>query len=256
MKRLLLFDLDGTLLRSDKTISKRTLDALNKCRAAGILIGISTSRAIHNCMTFLPELTPDLFIASGGAVVQYRREIICTAEFSVEETRAMIDTARKVCGPDCELTVDSLTGHYWNYKVDPNKNDATWGDTIYTDFADFRDKALKFCVEIFEEEKAAKLKELLSNCDIARFEGGFWYKFTRKDATKETAIRKACGLLGIELQDVTAFGDDIPDIGMLKLCGIGIAMGNAFDAVKEAADLTIGSNDEDGIAEYIESALL
>lgn len=256
MTKLLLFDLDGTLLRSDKTISKRTLDALNKCRAAGILIGISTSRAIHNCMTFLPELTPDLFIASGGAVVQYRREIICTAEFSVEETRAMIDTARKVCGPDCELTVDSLTGHYWNYKVDPNKNDATWGDTIYTDFADFRDKALKFCVQIFDDRHAQALKKLFSNCDIARFEGGFWYKFTRKDATKETAIRKACGLLGIELQDVTAFGDDIPDIGMLKLCGIGIAMGNAFDAVKEAADLTIGSNDEDGIAEYIESALL
>ena len=43
---------------------------------------------------------------------------------------------------------------------------------------------------------------------------------------------------------------------MLKLCGTGIAMGNAFDAVKEAADLTIGSNDEDGIAEYIASALL
>ena len=256
MTKLLLFDLDGTLLRSDKTISKRTLDALNKCRAAGILIGISTSRAIHNCMTFLPKLTPDLFIASGGAVVQYRGEIICTAEFSAEETRAMIDTARKVCGPDCELTVDSLTGHYWNYKVDPNKNDATWGDTIYTDFVDFRDKALKFCVQIFEDRHAQALKKLFSNCDSARFEGGFWYKFTRKDATKETAIRKACGLLGIELQDVTAFGDDIPDIGMLKLCGSGIAMGNAFDAVKEAADLTIGSNDEDGIAEYIESALL
>ena len=256
MSKLLLFDLDGTLLRSDKTISKRTLDTLNKCRAAGILIGISTSRAIHNCMTFLPELTPDLFIASGGAVVQYRGELILTAEFSVEETRAMIDTARKVCGQDCEITVDSLTGHYWNYKVDPNKNDATWGDTIYTNFEDFQDRALKFCVEIFEDEKAAQLKELLCDCDSARFEGGFWYKFTRKDATKETSIRKACGLLGIELQDVTAFGDDIPDIGMLKLCGTGIAMGNAFDAVKEAADLTIGSNDEDGIAEYIESVLL
>lgn len=255
MSKLLLFDLDGTLLRSDKTISKRTLDALKKCREEGVLIGISTSRAIHNCMTFLPELTPDLFIASGGAVVQYRGELIYTAEFSAEETRAMIDTARKVCGQDCEITVDSLTGHYWNYKVDPNKNDSTWGDTIYTNFEDFQDRALKFCVEIFEDEKAAQLKELLCDCDSARFEGGFWYKFTRKDTTKETAIRKACQILGINLQDVTAFGDDIPDIGMLKLCGAGIAMGNAFAAVKEAADLIIGSNDQDGIALYLESIL-
>ena len=254
MPKLLLFDLDGTLLCSDKTISPRTLKALQRSREMGYLIGISTSRAIHNCMTFLPELTPDLFIASGGAVVQYRGENIYTAEFSVEETRAMIDMARKVCGQDCEITVDSLNGHYWNYKTDPNKKDATWGDTIYTDFEDFWEKALKFCVQIFEDAQASTLIRRFSHCDWARFEGGFWYKFTRKDATKEYAIQKACQILGIDLEDVTAFGDDIPDIGMLKLCGTGIAMGNAFDAVKEAADMVIGSNDEDGIAVYLEEA--
>ena len=48
------------------------------------------------------------------------------------------------------------------------------------------------------------------------------------------------------------FGDDAPDIGMLKLCGIGVAMGNAIDNVKEATDVVIGSNDEDGIAKYLE----
>ena len=46
--KLLLFDLDGTLLRSDKTISERTIQTLSKCREQGILIGISTSRAEHN----------------------------------------------------------------------------------------------------------------------------------------------------------------------------------------------------------------
>ena len=253
MTKLLLFDLDGTLLRSDKTISARTLDALKKCREIGYLIGISTSRAVHNCMTFLPELTPDLFIASGGAIVQFHREIIYAAEFSEEETRRMIRCARAVCGTDCEISVDSMTGNYWNYKIDPNKNDATWGDTIYTDFEDLNEKALKFCVQIFDDTKARMLIRQLSDCDWARFEGGFWYKFTRKDATKESAIRRACQILAIDLSDVTAFGDDIPDIGMLRLCGTGIAMGNAFDAVKEAADLVIGCNDDDGIAEYLES---
>ena len=255
MPKSLLFDLDGTLLRSDKTISPRTLDALEKCREMGYLIGISTSRAVHNCMTFLPELTPDLFIASGGSVVQYCGEVIYTAEFSVEETRRMIECARAVCGADCEISVDSMTGNYWNYKVDPLKNDATWGDTIYTDFKDFQEKALKFCVQIFDDGHAKMLTEQFSDCDWARFEGGFWYKFTQKDATKEHAIRSACESLGIDLRDVTAFGDDIPDIGMLRLCGTGIAMGNAFDAVKEAADLVIGSNDDDGIAMYLENLL-
>ena len=60
--KLLLFDLDGTLLRSDKTISQRTRDTLEKCRKKGSIIGISTSRALYNCMAFFPELEPDLVI--------------------------------------------------------------------------------------------------------------------------------------------------------------------------------------------------
>ena len=119
--KLLLFDLDGTLLRSDKTISAYTLDVLRRYREKGILIGISTSRAVHNCLAFLPELVPDVFIASGGAVVKYRDNYIYTAEFSVVETQAMIKTAREIVGEDCEITIDTLDAHYWNYKVDPNK---------------------------------------------------------------------------------------------------------------------------------------
>lgn len=250
--KLLLFDLDDTLLRSDKTISKRTLKALHKCREQGILIGISTSRAIHNCLTFLPELTPDLIIASGGAVIQYHGKYIHTAEFTVKETENMIRTARELCGSDCEITIDTLDAHYWNYKVDPQKEDATWGDTVYTDYADFSERALKFCVEISDESVARKLSARLPDCDCLRFAGTAWYKFTKKDATKENALRKASKICGIDLKNVTAFGDDAPDIGMLMLCGNGIAMGNAIAAVKEAADIVIESNDEDGIAKFLE----
>ena len=48
-----------------------------------------------------------------------------------------------------------------------------------------------------------------------------------------------------------AFGDDYVDIGMLKLCGLGIAMGNAIKEVKEIADVVIGTNDNDGIADFL-----
>lgn len=251
--KLLLFDLDGTLLRSDKTISRRTLEAIGKCREHGILIGISTSRAVHNCMTFLRELTPDLLIASGGAVVKFRDDYIDSAEFSVAETQAMIASAREICGENCEITIDTLDAHYWNYREDPNKTDATWGETVFSDFTDYSEKALKFCVEIFDDSCARKLAACLSECDCQRFSGSAWYKFTKKEATKENAIRKACEVCGISLQNVIAFGDDGPDIGMLRLCGTGVAMGNAIDAVKEAADIVIGSNDEDGIGEYLEN---
>lgn len=255
-QKLLLFDLDGTLLRSDKTISRRTLDALSQCRNRGILIGVSTSRSEQNSLTFLRELEPDILIASGGAVIKFQGDYLFTAEFSEKETRRMIAIARKVCGQDCEITIDTLTEHYWNYKIDPRTEDATWGATIYTDFQDFNGKALKMCVEIFSAETAKVLCAHLPDCDCIKFSDGDWYKFTQKGATKENAIKKFCQLRGISLQDVTAFGDDLVDIGMLRLCGTGVAMGNALEEVKAAADTVIGSNDEDGIADYLTARFL
>ena len=254
--KMMLFDLDATLLRDDKTISRRTADALERCREKGILIGVCTSRAEHNCLTFLPEVKPDLLIASGGAVVKYRGQCIHSAEFSAEQVRHMIATARRICGADCEITLDTLEAHYWNYKVDPNLDDATWGETIYTDYAHWDEKALKICVQIFDAQQARALADSLPECDCLQFTGSPWHKFTKKDATKENAIRIACGLCGIELENVTAFGEDTPDIGMLTLCGTGVAMGNALECVKQAADVVIGSNEEDGIAEYLEKYVL
>lgn len=254
--RLLLFDLDGTLLDSDKSISERNILALKKCREKGILIGVSTSRSEQNSMTFLNELTPDILIASGGALVKKGSDYIYKAEFSECETRNMIDTARAVCGDDCEITIDTTDAHYWNYKVDPRKLDQSWGDSIYTDFTDFSECALKMCVEIFDEGKARILAEKLEQCDCIRFSDGFWYKFTKKNVTKENAIERIADVCGFGMESIIAFGDDFADIGMLRFCGLGVAMGNAIDEVKIKADLVIGSNDEDGIAVFLEENLL
>ncbi|MBO5165218.1 MAG: Cof-type HAD-IIB family hydrolase [Lachnospiraceae bacterium] len=254
--KLLLFDLDGTLLDNEKNISKRTLAVLHACREKGILIGVSTSRGEQNSLTFLDELQPDILISSGGALVKKENTYIYKAEISPQETHQMIEAARKICGDDCEITVDTVTSHYWNYKIDPKTQDKTWGDSIYTDFADFNQPALKVCVEIFDSQKAEDLKATLSDYDCIRFSDGFWYKFTKSGITKEKAIHIICDACNIGLADITAFGDDFADIGMLKLCGVGVAMGNAIDEVKEIADIVIGRNDEDGIAEYVEKEVL
>ena len=250
--KMLLFDLDGTLLQSDKTISDRTLSVLKKCRENDILIGVSTSRSEQNSLAYLNELMPDILISSGGALVKYGDKYIYRAEFSADETNAMIHLARNICGRDCEITIDTIDAHYWNYKVDPKKIDKSWGDSIYTDFSDFAECSLKMCVEIFEQDKADELVHRLSDCDCIRFSDGFWYKFTKKNVTKENAIMKITEVCGFRTDSIIAFGDDYADIGMLELCGTGVAMGNAIDEVKEKADIVIGLNDEDGIADFIE----
>ncbi|MCM1162503.1 MAG: Cof-type HAD-IIB family hydrolase [Roseburia sp.] len=248
---LLLFDLDGTLLRSDKTISPKTIAVLDECRKQGLLIGVSTSRSEQNSMGFLAELNPDILISSGGALVKKQTEYIYKAEFSKEETKEMIAVARKTCGNACEITIDTVKEHYWNYKIDPKKIDQSWGDSIYTDFSDFSQCALKMCVEIFDKDKVEQLKSALSNCDCIKFSDGDWYKFTKKGVTKETAIIKTCNACRFRPEEIIAFGDDYADIGMLELCGLGVAMGNGVNEVKNRADITIGTNDEDGIAVFL-----
>lgn len=254
--RLLLFDLDGTLLRSDKSISEKTLAALSQCRKKGMLIGVSTSRSEQNSTTLLNELMPDILISSGGALVKDGTKYIYKAEFSEIETRNMIAAARSVCGEDCEITIDTTDAHYWNYKTDPKKLDQSWGDSIYTDFKDFSECALKICVEIFDKEKADILAERLEQCDCIRFSDGYWYKFTKKNVTKENAITRIAEIRGFGTEAIIAFGDDYADIGMLELCGLGVAMGNAIDEVKNRADMVIGSNDEEGIALFLEEKLI
>ena len=74
--KILLFDLDGTLLRNDKTVSEYSLEILSKCKECGHFIGISTSRSEQNCFSFLKEVKPDILISSGGALVRVDRKSV------------------------------------------------------------------------------------------------------------------------------------------------------------------------------------
>lgn len=251
MKRLLLFDLDGTLLTSEKVISEKTFAALMKAREMGYLIGISTSRSVKNSLSFTDRLVPDIIIASGGALVKAGNDTVFEQELSVEETRRIIDISREILGEDCEITVDTAEDHFANYGDKYSTLEKTWGGDIYSDFRDWREPSLKVCVRIVDDDAAGRIRDRLPDCDCIRFTDEYWYKFTKKNITKETAILRISEILGIAIADITAFGDDLADIGMLKLCGTGIAMGNAREEVKKAADLVIGTNDADGIAEYI-----
>lgn len=253
--KMLLFDLDGTLLQTDKSISKATRYELEKCKNQGIMIGVSTSRSEKNSLEFISELNPDVVISSAGALVKYKDKYVYKAEFTQTETKDLLKKAREICGKGCEITIDTVDEHYWNYRIDPKQQDKSWGDSVYTDFKDFEHASLKMCVEIFDEKAAEQLQKNLPECDCVHFSDGYWYKFTKKTATKEKAILHLCNVCGIATDDIVAFGDDFADIGMLKLCGVGVAMGNAIDEVKAIADCVIGDNDHDGIANYLESVV-
>ena len=130
MIRMVLTDLDDTLLRSDRSISAFTANALRRCQAVGVPVGFCTARGESNIVSFVAQIRPELVISSGGALARFRGEILHASLFTLEETRALIDAGLRL---GCEVTVDTLNGHYWNYAVDPCLTAPDWGDTIRTD---------------------------------------------------------------------------------------------------------------------------
>lgn len=251
--KIILCDLDGTLLRSDKTISDYTAFVLEKCRQKGILIGFSTSRGRANIVPFEEKIKPDILICNGGASFVYKDKNVNSWTFSLDETRRILSRAYECCGEDAEITLDTLDKIFWNRREDKSTDYAWWSD--YDDFKDFKIPAMKICVKTADREIADKIASVVPDCDVLPFSDIPWFKFSCAAATKENAIKFMSEYLDVSCENIIAFGDDHNDIGMLKMCGRGIAMGNAIDEVKLAADETTLSNDEDGVAVVLESVV-
>ena len=250
---LILSDLDGTLFHDDKSISAYSKQIIAEAQKRGILFGVCTSRAKVNAVKFLDGIKPDVLITNGGGLVHSGADKIYSCEFTVEEIRTLIKTTFEVCGPDAVLSVDNDHGLYCNTKEE--LGDKYW---THTDFADFNETAMKMCIETLDREKIEKIASSIGieKIDYLPFSDIPWYKLSKEDATKEKAIEALCSHLKITPAKIAAFGDDFNDIGMLKLCGKGIAMANAIDEVKQISDGVCKSNEQDGVAAWIKENLL
>ena len=256
---LILSDLDGTLFHDDKSISEYSKRIIAEAQKKGILFGICTSRARINAIKYLEGLSPDVLITNGGGIVSCGgdssagiaspEDKVYSCEFSVEEVQTLINAVFEVCGPDAILSVDNEFGLYSNSKEElPDK---FWQ---FNDFSDFNEPCMKLCIETLDKEKVEKVASSigLNQIDYLPFSDIPWYKLSKKGATKEKAIEELCAHLKITPAQIAAFGDDFSDIGMLKLCGKGIAMENAIAEVKQIADEICDTNEADGVAKWIE----
>ena len=250
MIRMLLTDLDGTLLHSDKSLSAYTEKVLLRCRERGILVVFCTARGESNARAYIDRVRPDFVISSGGALVRRGEEILRACMFTAEETQAMIDAAFRLTG-GCDVTVDTPDAFYANYHEDT----VFWGETIETDFRSFGREGMKVCFRLEDHSVAEKIAETVKECHWLRFTGSDWYKFTVPVGTKEEAARFLGERLGISMEEMAAFGDDHSDIGMLRACGVGVAVANAVGEVLAAADQVCESNDEDGVARWLAAYL-
>lgn len=252
--KMIVTDLDGTLLRSDKTISERTLCTFEKCRAQGIFICAATARSENSARKYLELLVPDIIISNGGAFARCCGEIIYESMLEPKTVQGIIAMCKRF-QPYGEIAVEADNGYYWNYKKKPSA-DSDYAYAVYSDFSDFDRSAYKITAELENEEDMHRIAAEFQQCECLSFSGEIWRGFADKSADKVTALKKISERLGIHAENIAAFGDDFNDIGMLKYCGTGVAMGNAAEKTKHAANVICGTNDNDGLAKFIELNIL
>ena len=115
--------------------------------------------------------------------------------------------------------------------------------------------AHKFTV-FFDKREDAEALALVCGCKLTGYRGGTLYGLTPSGTGKLQMIQQLAEKLELSLENVAAFGDDENDIPMLENCGLGVAMANAGEDVKAAADQIALSNDEDGVAWFVEREIL
>ena len=246
--KLVITDLDGTLLRSDKSISEYSKSVFDKCREQGILTAFATARAEGAARRFIDFIRPDIVISCGGALVKFRDSVIVRKQLSAEISKGIIDMCLALTGGHGEITVETDAGHFWNYHVKPGGD---YSDCIYTDFSNFSFPTYKITAELETEELAKAVVRENPECETLSFRGEKWRRFAAKGADKVSAILGLCEHLQIDIGSVIAFGDDYNDTQMLKAVGTGVAVGNAPDEIKSVADFVTENNDNDGVARFL-----
>lgn len=253
MKKLILTDLDHTLLRSDGTVSERTLDVLKRCREKGCTFAIATARYWIGAERYIELLKPDYEITTDGTLIHSGDECIYSCCFTAEETNGIV-AALLEAAPGTEVTVAQGKTVYWNSRHIAESEKLH--KAVYCEYNEpLEAGGSKIVAELSSEKTAQRIAEKFG-CKLQCYRGENWYGFLPKGAGKTAAITALAEKCGIALYDTIAFGDDRNDMEMLELCGTGVAVANAVDEVLDIADEVTESNDEDGVALWLEREIL
>lgn len=154
MIKMILTDLDHTLLRENGSISDETLNILSKCREQGIQFAIATARYWIGAERYIEQLKPDYEITTDGTLIHSKNKCIYSCEFSEEDTNLII-TNIMTAVPNAEITVATGKRVYWNSKHISESEKLH--KAVYNDYSTYLNvKANKIVVELPDESVASR----------------------------------------------------------------------------------------------------
>lgn len=246
--RLVGFDLDGTLLNEQLELTPGVTKAFKHAAQAGIQVVVITGRDKLSALPFLKKLgVEQTVITSGGAQVWLNGDLISQASFTLQQTRNIINIGLQFAAG---MYVDQLQ-QTWRY-----------GERYYTELfgylsdsieIDSGDKLLNpppFKISLIQESHI--LKVIRTQLSVAYPDFTLTFPFPQvldvnpEDGNKGRALTSLATSLGIPLDQVAVVGDSENDLSMFAVAGLTYAMGNAVDVLRDRADYTAPTNDEDG----------
>lgn len=264
MNKIFFTDLDDTLLTSDKRISKKTLATLKDWLASGNYVAFSSGRPLTSVKNVIAEYDFDLTnvyaIGFNGSMTMH----VATGDI-VSQKSLELPLVAKICKLCKEHDVyaqaydsESILVPYVGREIE------FYTRTVklpVVELANFPEDitlppAKLLCIDVDETGKLDTMKDLLMktfpDSVTALKSNTRLLEVFNKSAGKGTAVRELCQHLNIPISDSLAAGDQENDISMLEAAGLGIAMSNAKDTVKAAADaVTLEDNNHDGLVKFL-----
>lgn len=245
-------DLDGTLLKNDKTVSSETLIAIKKYEKLGKQIVIATARPPRlEPIKFPEELQREFMIFYNGAEIYHNKKKIYSYVISLKTAKFIKDLMLKSYSK-FKVGFEINNRLYTNFK-----NDSIFGTTQFEtiDLNDFElQPPTKILLDMSCIYNVEDFKSMLPpDCHLVITDNGRLGQIMAQGVNKLNALKYILHTLGTSIEKVMFFGDDTNDIELLEECGIGVAMGNATLNVKNAADYITTSNEENGIAVFLDN---
>jgi Cof subfamily protein (haloacid dehalogenase superfamily) len=251
--KMIVTDLDGTLLRRDKTISEYTASVFDRCRNAGIKIIFATARPVRAVVKWLNmDIQSDACIYHNGAVIKIGDELFQEKGIEHDVVNKLLGEAKQLNNMRIAAEISDIL--YANFDAS-----TIWlgVEYIMTDFCNLpKLPADKIIFITTDKVDINKIEQLFNENLYWEISENEVLMVMNKNARKRNAINEIANHFGISLTEIAAFGDDYNDIEMLRDCGIGVAVANAIDEAKAAADYICDTNENDGVAKWLEENVL
>ncbi|MBP7073425.1 MAG: HAD family phosphatase [Clostridia bacterium] len=268
--KMLVTDMDYTLLNKEKKVSDRNREALRRAMEKGVHMVVATGRIYTSARIYAKLLGLDTpIIASNGALIKDASKTIFRDILSQDTVREMLRLCHKY-GVYCHFFTENTI--YSEKLINVSLRYTEWNkymgeeDQVRIRIVDdgeeiveaAKSEVLKAVVFDDDDEKIQKLRDGIMETGIVSVSQSMKHNLEvmNKGVTKGNAVRILAQMYGINREEIIAIGDNENDISMIEYAGLGIAMGNAEEILKRAADHVTGDYQEDGVAEAIEKFIL